>query len=114
MSKKLNRLLFFWFPILALYLYAFDVALEVDIVKNIFNALPLWGWLIGYFIILALTKVYLKSFPSKEEEYANDYTARTVKINSDIIIVFFFGVISFVLIMLLLGNSLDSAMNIMQ
>lgn len=114
MSKKLNRLLFFWFPMFALYLYAFNVVLEVGIVKKIFNAFPLWGWLIGYFVILVLIRIYLKSFSSEEEEYTDDYTARTMKINSDIIIVFLFSVISFVLIMLLLGNSLDSAMNLLQ
>lgn len=114
MTKKSNRLLFFWLPMLALYLYAFNVVLEVDIVKKIFNTFPLWGWLIGYFVIMVLTKVYLKSFSSEKEEYTDDYAARTMKINSDIIIVFLFSVISFVLIMLLLGNSLDSAMNLLQ
>ena len=113
MTNKMNRLLFFWVPVLALYLYAFNVVLEVDLIKKIFSTFPLWGWLVGYFIIMILTKIYLKSISSKEEDETDDYTARTMKINSDIIIVFLFSVISFILIMLLLGNSLDSAMNLM-
>jgi hypothetical protein len=113
MTKRLDRLLFVWIPVLALYLYAFNAILEVNAIKAFFNALPLWGWLIGYLVIMALTKVYLKSFSIREDEKTDDYTARTMRINSDIIIVFIFSVISFVLVMLLLGNSLSSAMNLM-
>ena len=113
MTKRLDRLLFFWIPVLALYLYAFNAILEVNIIKDFFNALPLWGWLLGYFIIMVLTKIYLKSFSSQEDDGVDDYTAKTMRINSDIIIIFIFSVISFILVMLLLGNSLSSAMNLM-
>ncbi|MEA2007400.1 MAG: hypothetical protein U9O20_04565 [Patescibacteria group bacterium] len=114
MTKRLDRLLFFWVPVLALYLYAFNIILEVNAIKVFFNSLPLWGWLAGYLIIMTLTKIYLKSFSDQQEsEENNDYTARTMQINSDIIIIFIFSVISFVLVMLLLGNSLSNAMNLM-
>lgn len=88
MSKRLDRLLFFWIPVLALYLYAFNAVLEINIVKNFFNTLPIWGWLAGYLIIMALTKIYLKSFSENENNEINDdYAARTMRVNSDIIVI---------------------------
>lgn len=113
MSKKINRVLFFWLPILALYLYAFNAVLEVNIIKKIVNYFPLWGWLVLYFITMILVRFYLKSIAKEhEEEQVDDYTEKTMKVNSDIILLFLFSVISFVLIMLLLGRSLNSAMNL--
>lgn len=111
MDNKLDRLLFFWLPILSVFLYSFSLVLEINLIKKAFSALPIWGWLTAYFVILFLVKKHLKSLNPKDDP-RNDYTAKAVNVSSDVIIVFIFSIISFVLIMILLGNSLESAINL--
>ena len=109
MDKRINRLLFFWLPLLILYLYAFNIVLEIDIAKFIFNQLPLWGWLIVYFAFMFAIKFYLKS--SKSAAISDGVTSKFFGANSDIVIVFFFSVVSFILVMMLVGSSMESAIN---
>ena len=108
MNNKLDRVLFFWLPILIVYLYVFNLVIEFHIIKNFFGTFPIWGWLIIYFAAMFLVKFYLKAFKS-EDDSKTDYTARAVGVNSDVAIVFIFSVISFMLVMILLGRSLESA-----
>jgi uncharacterized protein with PQ loop repeat len=109
MNNKVNRLLFFWIPILVVYLYVFNLVLEIDIIKKFFGTLPIWGWLMVYFIVMFFIKHYIKSF-STEEDSKTDYTANVLRVNSDIILLFIFSIISFALVMYLLGESFESAL----
>ena len=109
MQNRYDRLLFFWVPILVVYLYIFNLILEINLVKKFFSTLPIWGWLIVYFAVMFIIKHYLKSFGSDDGEKI-DYTAKNIKVNSDIVLIFLFSVISFALVMYLLGNSLESAL----
>jgi hypothetical protein len=109
MHNKFDRLLFFWIPILVVYLYIFNFILEINIIKDFFKTLPVWGWLIVYFAVMIIIKHYLKSFGTNDDD-RDDYTAKNLKVNSDIILIFLFSVISFALVMYLLGSSLESAL----
>ncbi len=114
---KAKRFFLIWFPILFLYFYTFCIVLDLGYFNRYFSVLPIWGWLVMYFITIFLIKLFFKKDFLEHAENIQLINKRKKDVNlfgieSDIFLLFIFSLLTFAFIMFSAGHILIKSLKI--